>query len=163
MLANNAENEEDCQNNEDANFEDVHIIGATEAEPEVVPANPPPHFPAGYLEDEGDDVLDAEELYAYGILTPPPSPPFFGFDADDDEDPWQPEEHIPLVEVVPENGLNMGPAEFALQQLSEYLEFLEFLEGEENGGPGLPQALVPAASGSLGPPLEDDDDLGEVE
>lgn len=134
--------------NEDSSFEEVYLGGAMEDEPEEIPASPPLHIPAGFLDDEGDDVLDAEELYAHGILTLPPSPPHYNFDADDIEDPWQPEEQVPLLEVVPEVGL----AAFALQHLGEYMEFLEFLEGEENGGPGVPQALIPAPSGSLDPP-----------
>ena len=83
---NNAENEEE----EDAFFEDVHLVnaGGADAMP-AAPSPPPPHVAAG-AEDSDDDILDAEELYAFGILTPPASPPHFhGFPAfaeDDEED-----------------------------------------------------------------------------
>jgi len=161
---NNAENDEE----EDALFEDVHQIHAGDANAvPAAPSPPPPHVAAG-AEDSDDDILDAEELYAFGILTPPASPPHFhGFPnlaEDDEEADWVPEEGILIAEpLAPGNGHD--PID-ALQLLGEYLDFLELMEALQNGGPGNPQVPIPAASGSLDPPQgqnPDDDEINDVD
>lgn len=169
-------------------FEEVHFGDPNEVvmmEPEVseepeeeeqqehqaeAPANPPPpHFPAGFLEDEGDDVLDAEDLYDLGLLNPPHSPPYFGFDEDlDDLDgpgPYEPMDQGsgPVFEFVP----GAAFAIYSLEHLREYMKYLELLEAEEAGGPGVPQAPIASASGSLDNPPDDDHgddyDIGDVD
>lgn len=99
----------------------------------------PGPVPAGFLVDEGEDVIPLAELYEFGIYTPPPSPlvdeNFFGFE--EEEEPWNPEVHVPVQELVLGNGIDL--AQYTWQQLGEYLEFLEYLEAEENGQPGQPQ------------------------
>ena len=98
LNVNNPENEEE----EDALFEDVHHIHAGGAD--VMPAAPSPPLPhiAAGAEDSDDDILDAEELYAFGILTPPASPPHFhgfpDFAEEDDEADWVPED-LSLIHI----------------------------------------------------------------
>ena len=147
-----AENDEE----EEALFEDVHQIpvGGAKDVP-AAPSPPPPHVAAG-AEDSDDDILDAEELYAWGILTPPASPPYFNGFPDVAEEDDEPEHYGPG---------NGGDPVDALQLLGEYLDFLELLEALQNGGPGNAQVPIPAASGSLDPPQghNDDDDINDVD
>lgn len=114
-------------------------------------------MPAGFLEDEGEDVLDLEELISFGLLTPPPSP-----DGPEDIEPDEEEPQAPQPPAFLNEEDYEAAAEFAWQQLGEFMEFLEFLEAEENGGVGNIQAPVASVSGSMDPAPEDDD-INEVD
>lgn len=127
--------------------------GPFEDEPEQEPpANAeeaPGPVPAGFLMDEGEDVLDFEELVQFGLLTPPPSPVVA---APDDLEP--PADEEPVFANAAEYH---AAAEFAWQQLGEFLEFLQALDAADNGGPGEPQAPVASASGSLDGAAQDNE------
>lgn len=135
--------------------------GNSNDEPDLdPPANggeAPGPVPAGFLEDEGEDVLDLEDLIAFGLLTPPPSP-----NAPEDVE-WVEKEPQDLQIPVFQNDEDYAAAaEFAWQQLGEFMQFFEYLEAEENGGPGVAQAPAASASGSIDP-VPEDDDINEVD
>lgn len=101
-------------------FEGRNIFPANfEDEPEQGPPadgdEAPGPVPAGFLEDEGDDVLDFDELVAFGILTPPPSPA-----VPENHDQEEMEPQAIEVPVFHNEAEYQAAAEYAWQQLGGF-------------------------------------------